>query len=175
VLKSLARPVSRKHLALRRDAGEFDFFHQQAEEYRKAWQNNEVQLAAFTRDEGVVSPALEKEIAVRKQAESEATSRETKTAIGDPPAHSPLEKQLASLPSRLTTQVRTSDNPQLMERLKSTLLDLELKRTDLLTKFDPSYRLFRRSRHRLPKRREAIDAGAESANFGTRQRISTHL
>ena len=45
------------------------------------------------------------------------------------------------MPSRLTTQVRTADNPQLMEQLKSTLLNLQLKRTELLQKFDPSYRL----------------------------------
>src|SRR2546430_12547360 len=36
------------------------------------------------------------------------------------------------------SQVRTSDNPQLMERMKSKLLELELKRTELLTKFEPT-------------------------------------
>jgi uncharacterized protein involved in exopolysaccharide biosynthesis len=38
------------------------------------------------------------------------------------------------------SQVRTSINPYLIEQLKTTLLNLEMKRTELLTKFEPSYR-----------------------------------
>jgi uncharacterized protein involved in exopolysaccharide biosynthesis len=38
------------------------------------------------------------------------------------------------------SQVRSSDNPYLMQQLKTTLLDLELKRTALLEKFEPDYR-----------------------------------
>ena len=37
--------------------------------------------------------------------------------------------------------IRNSDNPQLTEKMKSKLLELQLKRTELLTKFQPSYRL----------------------------------
>jgi len=39
--------------------------------------------------------------------------------------------------------------------LKSTLLDLELKRTDLLTKFDPSYRLVQEVETQIAQTREA--------------------
>jgi hypothetical protein len=52
-----------------------------------------------------------------------------------------LESQLKKLPARTTTQVRVADNPELMKALKSSLLDLELKRTGLLTKFEPGHRL----------------------------------
>jgi uncharacterized protein involved in exopolysaccharide biosynthesis len=62
----------------------------------------------------------------------------------------------------MTTQVRTSDNPQLMERLKSTLLDLELKRTELLTKFEPSYRPVREVEAQITQTREAIDAAVKA-------------
>jgi len=48
---------------------------------------------------------------------------------------------LKKLPARTTTQVRVADNPELMKALKSSLLDLELKRTGLLTKFEPGHRL----------------------------------
>ena len=37
--------------------------------------------------------------------------------------------------------MRNSDNPQLLEQLKSTLLNLQLKRTELLPKYEPTYRL----------------------------------
>ena len=48
---------------------------------------------------------------------------------------------MAKLPERTTTQVRIADNPELLKALKSSLLDLQLKRTQLLTKFEPSHRL----------------------------------
>ena len=48
---------------------------------------------------------------------------------------------MAKLPERTTTQVRTADNPELLKALKASLLDLQLKRTQLLTKFEPSHRL----------------------------------
>jgi uncharacterized protein involved in exopolysaccharide biosynthesis len=163
VLNSLASLYFEKHLAMRRAPGEFDFFHQQAEEYRKALANAETQLANFGREKGVVSPALEKEITVRKLAEFEAAARETQTSLAETRQRiRTLEGQLTSLPPRMTTQVRTADNPQLMERLKSTLLDLELKRTELLAKFEPSYRPVQEVETQIAQTRRAIDA-AEKA------------
>ena len=50
------------------------------------------------------------------------------------------EEQLASTPEQTVSQVRSSENPYLMQQLKTTLLDLELKRTALLEKFEPDYR-----------------------------------
>jgi uncharacterized protein involved in exopolysaccharide biosynthesis len=163
VLNSLAGLYFEKHLAMRRAPGEFDFFHQQAEEYRRALANTETQLANFGRDEGVVSPALEKEITVRKLVEFKATSKETRATIAETQQRiRTLETQLASLPPRMTTQVRTADNPQLMERLKSTLLDLELKRTDLLAKFEPTYRPVQEVEMQIAQTREAIDAAQKA-------------
>jgi uncharacterized protein involved in exopolysaccharide biosynthesis len=163
VLNTLANLYLEKHLAMHRAPGEFDFFHQQAEEYRKALATNEAQLADFSRDGGVVSPALEKEISVRKLAEFEAASREVQTAIAEARQRiATIEKQLASLPPRLTTQVRTSDNPQLMERLQSTLLDLELKRTELLAKFEPGYRPVQEVETQIAQTRAAIEAAQKA-------------
>lgn len=163
VLNSLASLYFEKHLAMRRAPGEFDFFHQQAEEYRKALGSAETQLANFGREEGVVSPALQKEITVRKLAEFEAAAKETQASMIETRQRiRTLETQLETLPPRMTTQVRTADNPQLMERLKSTLLDLELKRTDLLTKYEPTYRPVQEVDQQIAQTRAAIDA-AEKA------------
>jgi uncharacterized protein involved in exopolysaccharide biosynthesis len=157
VLNSLASLYLEKHLAMHRAPGEFDFFHQQAEEYRKALANAEAKLTDFSREQGVVNPALEKEIAVRKLAEfdAEAKSAQATIAATRQSIHT-LESQLATLPKRETTQVRTSDNPQLMERMKSKLLELELKRTELLTKFEPTYRPVQEVDEQITQTREAI-------------------
>ena len=51
-----------------------------------------------------------------------------------------LRQEDQSIPERVTTTSRKVDNPELFQKLKGTLLDLELKRVDLLTKFQPEYR-----------------------------------
>ena len=163
VLNTLSNLYMEKHLAMHHVPGAFDFFHQQAEEYRNALAKSEARLADFGHKEGVVSPMLTREITVRKLTEFEASWHETQAAIQETQRRiQTLETQLASLPARHTTQVRTSDNPQLMERLKSTLLELELKRSELLTKFEPSYRPVQEVEQQIAQTREAI-AGAEKA------------
>src|SRR5437763_4280729 len=163
VLNTLASLYLEKHLAIHRAPGEFEFFHQQAEEYRKALINAETKLTNFSKEEGVVNPTLEKEITVRKLADVEADLKTTKANIVETQERiRKLEAQLKTLPNRQTTQVRTSDNPQLMERMKSTLLELELKRTDLLTKFEPTYRPVQEVEQQIAETKAAI-AAAEKA------------
>jgi uncharacterized protein involved in exopolysaccharide biosynthesis len=58
----------------------------------------------------------------------------------------------------MTTVVRNSDNPQLLQQLKSTLLTLELKRTELLTKYEPTYRLVQEVDQQIAEAKSAINA-----------------
>jgi uncharacterized protein involved in exopolysaccharide biosynthesis len=51
-----------------------------------------------------------------------------------------VREQLASTPAQTVSQVRSTENQYLMQQLKTTLLDLQLKRTALLEKFKPDYR-----------------------------------
>lgn len=163
VLNTLASLYLEKHLAMHRAPGEFEFFHEQAEQYRKALADQEAKLTNFGKEQGVVNPALEKEISVRKLADAEADLKTTHANIVETKERiHKLEAQLGTLPSRETAQVRTSDNPQLMERMKTTLLDLELKRTDLLTKFEPTYRPVQEVEQQIAQTKAAI-AAAEKA------------
>ena len=163
VLSTLSSLYLEKHLAMHRVPGAFDFFHQQAEQYRSALAESEARLADYGGQQGVVSPTLTREITVRKLSEFEAAAQETQAMILETKQRmQTLGTQLASLSPRHTTQIRTLDNPQLMERLKSTLLDLELKRSALLTKFEPTYRLVQEVDQQIAQTREAIVA-AEKA------------
>jgi uncharacterized protein involved in exopolysaccharide biosynthesis len=163
VLNTIASLYLEKHLAMHRAPGIFDFFHQQAEEYRNALAQSEARLTEFGQREGVVSPTLTREITIHKLGEFEAASQETQAAILETKQRiHTLETQLNSLSPRHTTQVRTLDNPQLMEHLKSALLDLELKRSTLLSKFEPTYRPVQEVEQQIKQAHEAIVA-AEKA------------
>jgi uncharacterized protein involved in exopolysaccharide biosynthesis len=106
---------------------------------------------------------VEKDVAVHKLGELTLTLQQTHAATHEAQDRiSTLEQQAASTPSRMTTIVRTSDNPELMMQVKGKLLELELRRADLLQKFKPTYPAVQQVDEEIAKTRSAI-AAAESA------------
>jgi uncharacterized protein involved in exopolysaccharide biosynthesis len=67
-----------------------------------------------------------------------------------------LRSKLPVLPERINTVLRNSDNPQLLEKMKATLLELELKRTDLLVRFEPGYRLVKEMDQEIAETKTAL-------------------
>src|SRR2546425_4593525 len=176
VLSTLASLYLEKHVAVHRPAGALDFFERETQRYQEELGSAEGRLANFSREEGVVAAQLEKEITIQKLTEFDATLRATQSAIAETERRiHELEAQLAKSPLRLTTQIRTSDNPGLLQQLKSTLLNLELKRTELLEKFEPSYRPVQEVEKQIAQTRSAL-AAAETAPLReeTTDRDPTH-
>src|SRR5260370_9349701 len=104
-------------------------------------------------------------MSVKKLAELEAESKGARATVAENRQRiATLEAQLATLPNRQTTQMRTSDNPQLMQNMKSKLLELELKRTELLAKFTPPYRPVQKGEEQIAQTPAAIEA-AEKATL----------
>jgi uncharacterized protein involved in exopolysaccharide biosynthesis len=142
VLNSLGNLYLEKHLQVHRPSGEFTFFDQETAELRRGLDTAEGHLNDFTREHGVVSAPYERDLTLQKASELEASLAQTQASIAETEQRiAVLGQQTASIPPRLTTQLRTSDNPQLLQQIKSTLLTLELKRSELLSKFEPTYPL----------------------------------
>jgi uncharacterized protein involved in exopolysaccharide biosynthesis len=157
VLNTLANLYLEKHLAVHRMPGAFDFFQEQTERYRNQLATNEEHLIGFDRDTGLVSPELEKEITLRKLSDFEAALGQTRTDIAETAQRiRSLEAQMSATSPRIATQERTSDNPMLLQQLKSTLLTLELKRTELKTKFASDYPLVRDVEKQIDQTQAAI-------------------
>ncbi len=157
VLKSLAGFYVEKHLEVHRPTGEFKFFDQQTERYRSGLQDAEKRLKAFTEKQGIVSADLERDLAIQKMSELKESYERTDAQIAETQQRiQSLEQQDGAIPLRQVTEVKTSDNPQLMQQMKATLLSLDLKRTELLTKYDPSYRLVQEVDKQISDTREAI-------------------
>jgi uncharacterized protein involved in exopolysaccharide biosynthesis len=156
VLQTLSTLYLEKHLLVHRPPGALDFFQQQAGQYHDGLASAEQQLASFSRDQGVVSIDLEKDITLRKLSDFEAELRESRAAQAAAQQRvRSLEAQLAATPARVITSVRTSDNPYLIQ-MRGTLLSLELKRTELLTKFQPGYRLVQEVEQQIAQTRDAL-------------------
>jgi len=142
VLQSVARAYLEKHIEVHRPAGELHFFDQQRGESRLQLEEAKGTLLQFAARHGVVAAAQQRDLALQKLSEVDANYRQTRVDLAETQQRVwELEDLLLKLPERTTTQVRIADNPELLKALKASLLDLQLKRTQLLTKFEPSHRL----------------------------------
>lgn len=142
VLQSVERAYLEKHMEVHRPAGQFRFFDQQRGESRLQLEEAKGQLLEFTARHGVVAAAQQRDLALQKLSEVDGHYRQTRIELAETQQRVwELSDQVAKLPERTTTQVRISDNPELLKALKESLLELQLKRTQLLTKFEPSHRL----------------------------------
>ena len=161
ILSALSTIYVRRHTDLQRPPGEIQFFDQQTAEYEKRLHQSEAELVRFTRARGVASAALERDIALQKLGEADAGYRqidqdrvETEHRIAS------LREQLKSFPTRSVTLKRWADNPEILEKMKTHLLELQLKRTELLSRFEPSYRLVQEVEQQIAETRASIAAEA---------------
>lgn len=163
VLRSLAGAYLERHHQVHRSSGEFGFFDQQVTQSRHNLETAELQLAEFTRDQGVVSASQERDMTLQKLSDADADDSRTRVAQAENAERMrALQAKLSGLPERATTQIRNADNAELMEKMKARLLELELQRTDLLIEFEPSYRLVKEVEQKIAQTRASI-AGEDRA------------
>jgi len=159
VVSDLDKLYLAKHMAVNRPPGAFAFFHEQAQHYQDELEQAEGQLASYDLNKDAADPDLDREILLRKAGEFDGSLRETQADISQTDKRiRELNDLMGKTPDRLTTQVTSGDNPQLLAFLKSNLADLETKRTDLLTKYQPSYRLVQEVDKQIADLKSAIGA-----------------
>jgi uncharacterized protein involved in exopolysaccharide biosynthesis len=159
VLDVLSVAYIDKHLAVHRPAGQVKFFEQETERYHQNLDESEAQLKKFADETGGVAPTLARDMTLQKLNDFSATLESTRAEMASTEQRiRDLEKQLGSTPDRLTTSVRESDDAQTLEALKNTLMTLELKRTELLTKYQPTYRLVQEVDKQLADTKAAIES-----------------
>ena len=142
VLKALDEAYLQKNLAVHHPPGEFQFFEQQTESYKKTLADAEDQLKTFSQEEGGVSPLLARDITLQKLSDFAAALQTVNADQASTEQRiQALEKQSGTTPERLTTQMRAVDDAQVLQGLKTTLITLENKHTELLTKYQPTYPL----------------------------------
>ena len=165
VLRALDEAYLQENLAVHRPRGEFEFFDEETKRYRSNLAQAETQLKQFAEQEGGVAPQIARDMTLQKLSEFSASLQQTLTEIASTEKRiHQLEKEAGSTPARLTTQVRKADDAQVLQQLKGTLLNLELKRTELLTKYQPNYPLVQEVEKQITDTRAAI-AASEAKPF----------
>jgi uncharacterized protein involved in exopolysaccharide biosynthesis len=156
-LTTLSKVYLEKHMRVHRPEGQLRFFDRQTVESRKQLEEAKLKLLKFTRKRGVISAALQRDLMLQRVENLEAVygQSQVETASTERRVQA-LEKEMSDLPRRAVTQIRTSDNPELARALKATLLDLQLKKTQLLTKFEPGHQLLQEVERQIQQARAAI-------------------
>lgn len=157
VLKALSTAFMEKHMELHRSSGEFKFFDEQTAQYKRGLDQAQEKLTDFSKGTGVVSAEIERGSALQQADAFDAVARQAQTTLLETEERvRALQAELRTIKPRLTTVVRNSDNSALLEQLKSTLLTLEIKRTELLTKYEPTYRLVQEIDQEIASTKDAI-------------------
>jgi len=131
-----------KHMAIHRNRETSEFFTKQAAYYQTELKQAEKELQDFEQQHQSSLLEMQKEAALRRGNDVEAAVEDTDSQIRDAEDRArELMHQLAALSPTVNSQNRSSRNEPLIEHLKTLLVELNNKRTELLGKYDPAYRL----------------------------------
>lgn len=165
VLQTLGKLYLEKHLRLQRPAGALEFFTQQTDKYSQALAHSESELVKFSKTGGVAAPEILRTDLAQQMTGSEGNLYQTNQAIA---AHKQrienIKGQMAVTPTRSSTAESSIAPNLLLDQLHSSLLASQLKETQLLMKYEPSYPLVKEAEQEIAETKDAITA-AEQAKY----------
>lgn len=162
VLRKVQALYLEKHLKLHRPPGTYDFFKTQAEQSEDKLHEAEKQLSGFQQSMNVVSLTQQKDQTVQKLTEAKSKLLETETFLREVSDRlSKGQQQLQILQPRIVTQSRALPNQYSAERLNTLIVELQNRRTQLLTKFRPDDRLVREVDQQIKTTRAALEKASK--------------
>jgi len=176
VLQNLAKLYLEKHLQLRRPVGSSTFFAEQTEKYGRDLAAVESRLANFGKDEGVTAPDLLRAFMAQQITNSEtALHQAVEATYADIARLKELKGQLRNTSERIVTQQTSNAAGSLMQQLEESMLAAQVKKTQLLVEFDPSYPLVLEVDKEIAETQAALDK-AKQLNYTnqTTDRDPTH-
>jgi uncharacterized protein involved in exopolysaccharide biosynthesis len=165
VLKKLGDLYLEKHLKLNHPTGASDFFKDKAEEYGTQLKASEQKLSQYQQQNNLVVLSQQKELTLQKTAEAKTKMLDAEAALNEATNRiERVEQQLALMPKRIITQSRQLPNQYSAERLNTMIVELQNKRTQLLTKFRPDDRLVREVDEQIKTTRDALNRAEQKTS-----------
>jgi polysaccharide biosynthesis transport protein len=165
VLKSLGDFYLEKHAAVHRPQGSYSFFVEQAQNYKDALTRSENRLRELGEKQNVADPAEERTDLAIQLATNVGQLHTTEQAIAaNEQRIRSDQEQMAATPERSETKEETNASAILQQELGSALLAAQTKRTQLLSKYDPSYPLVQEADQEVAAVQAAI-ADAEKTHY----------
>jgi len=140
ILSSLDDAYLQKHKELHNPAGQFAFFDEQAKKSQVQLAAVEEKIKAFPQTTGTPNPVLARDIALQKINDFNFSLGGTRADLAEAQQRiNALQELHKSTDPRLLTQERKTDDGNSLRDMKSKLLDLELRKSDLSYKYQPDY------------------------------------
>lgn len=157
VLKNLSELYLDKHIKLHSPPGTYDFFKNQADQYQRDLRDAENRFSSFQKKTGVVAINQQKDLGLNKFTETQARLNDLNGQIKETDKRiAEIEKQLAGMQSRISTQSRVMPNQESIERFNMMLVELKNRRIQLLTKFQPDDRVVKEVDDQIRTTTEAL-------------------
>jgi uncharacterized protein involved in exopolysaccharide biosynthesis len=138
------------HLALHRSPDTVSFFREQVEHKRSELADVERQIARIRPGANIAAIAVERELLVRQATEAEAEWRRARAAEAEAAARVKSQaEQLRNLPERVITDERSSVNQNAIGTLRAHVLELQLKHTAILQKYQPTHAIVKQAEDEL--------------------------
>ena len=162
VLRKLGDLYLEKHVKLHRPPGTYEFFKTQADQSEAQLQESERRLSSFQQSMNVVSLTQQKDQTVQKLTDAKSKLLETEAFLREVSDRiAKVQQQLGTLAPRVVTQSRALPNQYSAERLNTLIVELQNKRTQLLTKFRSDDRLVKEVDQQLKNTRAALDKASK--------------
>ena len=167
VVNLLCQVFKERHITLRQNDSVQDFFAHQAEAMHEKLNEKEMALRQNSPLPNAQLLNQQTETQMRQLNEFDVALQTTRTAMVESEARiKSLNQQLAREPERLQSEVRIAHRTA-PDAIKSQLFTLELRRTELLSKYQPHHRLIQDLDKDIEKARRMVEqvekAPAESA------------
>jgi uncharacterized protein involved in exopolysaccharide biosynthesis len=163
VLDVLSNAYLEKHLDLHRPSGEYPFFEKMAAQYQTSLERAQKKLMDFNRESGVVAPQMERDMVLQRSFEFEADANQAKQSIAEEEKRiQALQAMLARTPDRVASAETSSQNEQSVSGMQATLLNLQMKHIEQLTKFSPDYALVKETDAQIAAAEKAIDTAKQT-------------
>jgi uncharacterized protein involved in exopolysaccharide biosynthesis len=157
VITTLCEVYQERHVKLRENAGATGFFTEQAEAMRTRLTETEAELKRVSPLPNAQLLNQQIETQMRQRNDFEVAWQTTRTAIAESQARlRALERQLANEPERLQSEQRIAHRSA-PDAIRAQLFALELKRSELLSKYKPDHRLIRDLDKDLDKARRMVE------------------
>jgi polysaccharide biosynthesis transport protein len=158
VLSVLGSSYLEKHITVHRPKGAYDFFANEADKYRQALGDSEARLVGFGKREGIVAPDIERSGMAQQVVNSVGALHQAQQAIAAAEQRIRNEEaQLKATSARSSTQEVSNSADSLLQQLEASLLAAQIKRTQLVRKYDAKYPLVQEAEQEIVQTRVAIE------------------
>ncbi len=166
VLKELIVGYLDKHLKAHRTPGTHEFFKNQTDTYEKQLKDIQNETTVFRKKYEVADLETQKKLNLNYQADmekfmfrAEADVRDAEQKMLD------LRRQINAMPKRITTQQREIPNQFSIERMNTMIVDLNHRKTQLLTKFNDDDRLVQEVDKQIADTRIALEKAEKFKSY----------